>query len=593
MDERANNEHIEGVKHLSGKRRANSTPPIMSRNQEDSPMPYAISTLDSVRSNPTPSQMDDNDDIRSTVITPSENSKHSNLPPQVGQSESPVPSTSHDTPMTIQRPDIRPNLPNLAPVDLHLGNFPHIPLPQGPLNDPSPMFPPNFDLSGPSRLTPQVSPLVPSPLINGLPLLNNTSTLASSGFSAANLLSSNKPVTPKFGNIMQLFANMNNGEGSHTSSTPPSNPTLPYDSNYLNAFMKVNEQKDSTLSRPATDSTGPSVVTPPETLSNNSACTSPKSGNSESTSTLHQQPVSQPSTSGGVQPSIDGSISHDGKHCRVCNKRFNCGSALKIHFRKHSVPHLSRLPPPLNGTNALMTLPLVPPQNLLDHIFLRQSEQLVNPSLFEGAFRMLFENFLSQNNPFNDQVMQPEAEQKVEKETSMDVCENAEEPEDLSSSRIDGQGNGEGGLQCENPVNETLESHSITENGWGSKVIIISCLTFSVDVHGQENTAPHNTSNGQSGTLSIKDLHQCVACGIYFTDPIMYNIHRSLHAEEEDYTCSRCGECMQDASEFALHFVCSHNCYHYLHKLELAREEAPVESTPVKKMANVNWSPRY
>lgn len=74
----------------------------------------------------------------------------------------------------------------------------------------------------------------------------------------------------------------------------------------------------------------------------------------------------------------------------------------------------------------------------------------------------------------------------------MDVCDDSEEPEvctslhvlitllcvyflkihllniskDLSSSRTEEQGNVEGGLQCENPVNETLESHNITENGW-------------------------------------------------------------------------------------------------------------------------------
>ncbi|KAL5107264.1 Sal-like protein 1 [Taenia crassiceps] len=592
MDERARNEKIEGFKRFSEEERPNSTPPVMSSNREDSPISYAMATLESVRSNPTPSQVDETDEIQSTMVTPSENSetipendfdnqpstsktrakpkpglkknlycefckkgfgllnilkehessqhfndsaqtslpdnysdlprmmapffamclgRNSNLPPQLGESESPAPSTIHDTPTTSQHPDVKQHSPNLAPLDLHLGNFPHFPLPQRPPNDPSPMFTPNLDLSGPSRLTPQISPLLHSPLINGMPLLNNTSTLASSGFSTANLLNSNKPEAPNFENIMQLFASMNNGEGLHSLPVPPSTPTLPYDPNYLNAIIKVNEQKNSTSSRPAADNTGTSVITPTETLSNNSACTSPKSGNSESTSTLHQQPAPLPSTSSGAQPSVDTSISHDGKHCRVCNKRFNCGSALKIHFRKHSgerpyvcihcnkaftqngtlkrhyatckvakrqaqfgnaripqpllsptpskslssslpvVPHLPRLPPPINGTNTLMTQPLVPPQNLLEQIFPRQSEQLPNSNLFEGAFRILFENFLAQNNSFNDQLMQPGTGQEIEKGTAMDVCDNAEEPEDLSSSRNEDQGNAEGGFQCENP----------------------------------------------------------------------------------------------------------------------------------------------
>ncbi|VDK35596.1 unnamed protein product [Taenia asiatica] len=535
--------------------------------------------------------------------------KNSNLPPQLGQSESPAPSTIHATPTTSQHPDIRPNLPNLAPLDLQLGSFPHFPLPQRPLHDPSPMFSPNLDLSGPSRLTPQISPLLQSPLINGLPLLNSPSTLASSGFSTANLLNNNKPEAPNFENIMQLFASMNNVEGLNTLLVPSSTSTLPYDPNYLNTFIKVNEQKDSPLSRPAADNTAPSVITPTETLSNNSACTSPKSGNSESASALHQQPVSQPSTSSAAQTSVDSSISHDGKHCRVCNKRFNCGSALKIHFRKHSgerpyvcihcnkaftqngtlkrhyatckvakrqaqfgnaripqpllsptpskslspslsaVPHLSRLPPPINGTNTLMALPLVPPQNLLEQIFPRQSEQLPSSSLFEGAFRILFENFLAQNNPFNDQLMQPGTGQDIEKETPVNICDNIEEPEDLSSSRTEELGNAEGGLQCENPVNETLESHNITENG---------C----VGAHGQENMALHSNSNGQNGIRSIEDLHHCAACGIYFADSLMYDIHRSLHKKEVDYTCSRCGESMPNAGEFTLHFICSHNYRH-------------------------------
>lgn len=74
MDGQALNGKIEDFKRLSREGRPNSTPPIMSRNREDSLMPYAMATSESVRSNPTPSQMDENDEIRSTMVTPSENS---------------------------------------------------------------------------------------------------------------------------------------------------------------------------------------------------------------------------------------------------------------------------------------------------------------------------------------------------------------------------------------------------------------------------------------------------------------------------------------------------------------------------------------
>ena len=206
---------------------------------------------------------------------------------------------------------------------------PPLPLPPLPLQ----LFPMNLDLPG----LPQLPPIIPSPSTHGLNIFNNHTAAAltplSTGFSATNLISNNNnndaPPLPNINSIVQLISSLAGNGNRPTPSNALPFPQLPFDPNIIQSFLALNAHSSQS---------GAPDPTSTEVLSSTVASNSPDNGNSESAcaSSSNQQSSPQASTSGGPQDSTASQMSHDGKQCNICQKRFSCSSALLIHLRTHT-----------------------------------------------------------------------------------------------------------------------------------------------------------------------------------------------------------------------------------------------------------------
>nr|CDS27867.1 zinc finger protein [Hymenolepis microstoma] len=405
------------------------------------------------------------------------------------QSNSPVHSVRRPTTPCSQLPNARINLQSMNLFGSPPCPFPDISMAsnrqfmENMTNNSS-----NLDFPGPLSFSTHFPPFIPPPFLNGLPTLSSLPSQPFSGFSVESGIDSTKIYQPPMctETFRQILNNMSTGKCAPSLPIPPSNPAMLFDSSFINSIMKLNEGKDLRGSNSAIASITmePLMNSPNGTVSNNSDRTSPNSGNSESSSTPNQQA----STPCGSQQSGETVISRDGRHCSVCDKPFNCRSALKIHFRKHtgekpyicvcckksfsqngtlkrhyatckiakSLAHnedplntvpsanssgLMSMPPlPLIQRNTpaarqnLLRPPILPPPNMFKNLFSSlpgHSTPMNIPPPIEKAFKFIFENYLAQQNANNGK----HGEMEVENQKS--VTDFADEPEDLSSSRMD------------------------------------------------------------------------------------------------------------------------------------------------------------
>ncbi|VDO08029.1 unnamed protein product [Rodentolepis nana] len=346
----------------------------------------------------------------------------------------------------------------------------------------------NLDFPGPLSLSTHFPPFIPPPFLNSLPTLSSPPSQPFPRFSVDNATDSTKIYQPPMctETFRQILNNMSSGKCAPGLPFPPSNQPMLFDSSFINNMAKLNEGNDLCGSNSINPSITmePPMTSPNGTMSNNSDRTSPNSGNSEPSSTPNQLA----STPCGSQQSGETVISRDGRHCSVCDKPFNCRSALKIHFRKHtgekpyicvcckksfsqngtlkrhyatckiakSLAHnedaLNTVPsanssglismPPLpllqrNTSTARQNLlrpPILPPPNMFKTLFSNlpgHSTPMNIPPSIEKAFKFIFENYLAQQNANTGK----QGEMEVENQKS--VTDFADEPEDLSSSRLD------------------------------------------------------------------------------------------------------------------------------------------------------------
>ncbi|KAM3185191.1 hypothetical protein ACTXT7_006854 [Hymenolepis weldensis] len=405
------------------------------------------------------------------------------------QSSSRVPSVRRPTTPSSQLPDSRMNLQSMNLFGPPPCPFPDISMaPNRQFMENVTNNNPNLDFQGPLSLSTHFPPFIPPPFMNGLPALNSPSSQIFSGFSAENLVDNTKIYQPPIcaEAFRQILNSMANGKCTPGLPIPPPNPAMLFDSSFINSIMKLNEGKDLRGSNSTIPSITmePLMTSPSGTMSNNSSRTSPNSGNSEPSSTPNQQA----STPSGSQQSGETVISRDGRHCSVCDKPFNCRSALKIHFRKHTgekpyicvcckksfsqngtlkrhyatckvakslahneeslntvpsvnssglmsmppLPHIQRNIP--TAKQNLLRPPILPPPNMFKNFFSNlpgHSTPVNIPPPIEKAFKFIFENYLAQQNASNEK----NGEMKVENQKAM--TDFADEPEDLSSSRMD------------------------------------------------------------------------------------------------------------------------------------------------------------
>uniref|UniRef100_A0A5K3EFG9 C2H2-type domain-containing protein n=1 Tax=Mesocestoides corti TaxID=53468 RepID=A0A5K3EFG9_MESCO len=254
-----------------------------------------------------------------------------------------LPTESSVSPHASEGSDTKPNLQELLAQNfLQLNGLPSLFLPskdiQHQSSENTSTLLPNLDM--PHPLVPPQLQLPPPPLTNGPHDLNGKIGNPSLIAGASAMLSGCKALggIPAVDTMMSILATMS---GNGESKSPPLPPSLPIPPSLLNAFMKLGEQKDLGMSVTNFLDNGaggrlpfnPNMTSPTGTSSTPSCCVSPRSGNSDSTTTRHNVP--RTSKDSPTKP-MEAHISDDGKQCTVCYKRFTCTSALRIHYRKHS-----------------------------------------------------------------------------------------------------------------------------------------------------------------------------------------------------------------------------------------------------------------